>query len=210
MKPASYFKKYSTAKGKDRQLSEALLETITHVKLPFTSKNYYAFCDKHLEEDVHDALFVDEDEKYFREIATDYDTLKYLYYFRLQFPDSTTFCDIGCGIGNVVSYAGRMGYNAFGYEINTLLKPLHKKLKLDIEYADILKSDISRLKEADVIYIYRPINDHQLMDKLFCLVHKHSKKDVTIFYNYPHSRSIPGFQTILLGEYDDIIALVKL
>ena len=128
----------------------------------------------------------------------------------MQFPDSATFCDIGCGIGNVVLYAGKMGFDAFGYEINTLLTPLHKKLKLDIEYADILKSDISRLKEADVIYIYRPINDHSLMDKLFSLVHKHTKKDVVILYHYPHSRSIRGFQTILLGEYDDIIALVKL
>lgn len=210
MKPTSFFKKHSTSKGKDWQLNEALLETITHVKLPFTSKNYYAFCDKYLEEDAHEALFVDEEEKYFREIATEYDTLRYLYYFQMQFPDSTTFCDIGCGIGNVVLYAGKMGFDAFGYEINTLLKLLHKKLKLDIEYADILKSDISRLKETDVIYIYRPINDPRLMNKLFSLVHKHSKKDVTIFYNYPHSRSVRGFQTILLGPYDDIIALVKL
>ncbi len=209
MKPDSYFKKNSTAKGKDRQLSEALLETITHVKLPFTSKNYYAFCDKHIEEDVHDALFVDEDEKYFREIATEYDTLRYLYHFHLQFPDRNKFCDIGCGIGNVVLYAGKMGYDAFGYEINKLLQPLHKKLKLDIEYSDILKSDISLLEEADVIYLYRPIHDARLMVRLLSLVHAHTKKDVVIFYNYPHSRSIRGFQTILLGEYDDIIALVK-
>ena len=210
MKPAVFYKKHATIKGKDWQLNEMLLETIANVKLPFTSKNYYAFCDKYLEEDVNEALFIDEDEKYFREIATEYDTLKYLYHFHTIFPERANFCDIGCGIGNVVLYAGKMGYDSFGYEINTLLKPLHKKLKLDIEYADILQSDISRLSSADVIYLYRPINDERLMNKVFSLIHQHSKRDVVIFYNYPHARTFSGFQTILLGEYDDIIALVKL
>jgi hypothetical protein len=209
MKLVSYLKKHSRQSGKHWQLNEQLLEKIAGIKLPFTSKNYYTFCDKYLKEDVHDALFLDGDEKYFREVATDYDNLKYLYFFRQLWEREPVLCDIGCGVGNVVLYTGKMGFKSYGYEVNAKLKPLHKKLKLDIDHSDILKSDISRLKTADMVYLYRPINDTKLMNKLFALVHAHTKNDVVILYNYPHSRSIKGFKTILLGEYDDMIALVK-
>lgn len=209
MKVVSYLKKHSRKSGKHWQLNEQLLDEIAGIKLPFTSKNYYAFCDRYLEEDAHEALFLDDEDKYFREIATDYDTLKYLYHFRQLVENDPVFCDIGCGIGNVVLFTGKMGCRSYGYEINKGLQPLHRKLKLDVEYANILHSDLSRLKTVDLIYLYRPINDTKLMNKLFSLIHVHTKKDVLLLYNYPHTRSIKGFQTILLGEYDDIIALVK-
>jgi 2-polyprenyl-3-methyl-5-hydroxy-6-metoxy-1,4-benzoquinol methylase len=209
MNPVDYLKKHSQESGKYRQLNERLLNEIAAIKLPFSSKSYYAFCDKYLEDDAHEALFLDEHEKYFREIATDYDTFKYLYHLGQLYKNAAVLCDIGCGIGNVVLYAAKMGFLSYGYEINRELQPIHEKLNLDIQYDNILQSDLKRLKTVDIIYIYRPINDTKLMNKLFSSIHVQAKKDVLILYNYPHVKSIKGFQTILLGEYDDIIALVK-
>lgn len=209
MKPFAFFKKHSKAAGKHWQLSDTLLNEIAGTRLPFTSRNYYSFCDKYLDEDAHEALFLDGEEKYFREIAADYDILKYLYYLRAQYRETPVFCDIGCGIGNMVLYSGKMLFRSFGYEINTKLKPVHQKAKVEVLYGDILETDLSRLKDVDVIYLYRPINDAALMNRLLGLLHRHSKPDVTVLYNYPHTRAIKGYQTVLLGRHDDMIALVK-
>lgn len=209
MDPVSTLIKHSERPGTFLRLNASLLETIRKLRLPFTSKNYYAFCDKYLSDEVHEALFVDGEEKYFREIAADYDTLKYISYLRGLFKKDAVFCDIGCGIGNIVLYAGKLGFNSFGYEINMGLKPIHEKVKVSVEYGDILKMDLTRLSEAHVIYLYRPINDTRLMNKLFALVHRHSRDGVIIFYNYPHARSVKNYRSIFLGEYDDMMLLVK-
>ena len=209
MDPISILKKHSEHAGAHLRLNASLLEEISKIKLPFTSKNYYAFCDKYITDEAHEYLFIDGEEKYFREIATDYETLKYISYLRGLYKKNAVFCDIGCGIGNIVLYAGKSGFDSFGYEINTGLKPIHKKAKIAVEYGDILKMDLSRLNEADVIYLYRPINDDRLMNKLFGLIYKHSRDGAIILYNYPHARSLKNYRSILLGEYEDMVILVK-
>ena len=206
MKAITFIRKHLQSGNK--RLDDGLLQDINAIKLPFTSRNYYAFCDKYLPENVNEDLFLDENEKYFREIATDYDTLKYLYYFQRFYTDPV-FCDIGCGIGNVVHYTGRMGYSSFGYDINTFLKPVHGRIKADVVYADILKDDLARLATVDVLYIYRPINDKHMMNRLFRLIHQNTKRELVVFYNYPHSKSVKGYDTIELGQYDNMVLLLK-
>lgn len=190
-------------------LHETVANEIMAMKLPFTEKAYYTFCEKYVDDDAEEALYMDEANNYFREITTDYDTLKYFSFLR-QFYNSPAFCDIGCGIGNLLYFAGKIGYQSFGYEINKTLHPIHKKLKLDVVYEDITTSDFTRLQTANIIYLYRPINDDVLMDRLFARIYKETAEDVIVLYNYPHTRQIKGFDTITLNPYDDhVIMLIK-
>ena len=209
MTAASFLKKHSRKEAKYLQLNAGILHDINTLKLPFSSKNYYAFCDKHLDDDANEALFLDGDEKYFREIATDYETFRYFAWLRNLHGQEAVFCDIGCGIGNTLHYTSKMGYRSFGYEINKFLQPVHKKIKAEVEYENILEADLARLRTVDVLYLYRPINDTRLMNRLFRLIHQNTRKDVVILYNYPHTCALKGYQAILLGPYEDMVVLVK-
>ena len=209
MNAVSFFRKHAHKKAKYLQLDAGILHDIHTSKLPFTSRNYYAFCDKYLDDDANEALFLDENEKYFREIATDYETFRYFHYVLPLLGPGALFCDIGCGIGNTLVYTQKLGFTAFGYEINRFLSPLHKRLKLDVVFDDIITCNAGRLADADVLYLYRPINDTQLMNRLFTIIHKNCREDVLVFYNYPHSRRLRGFETVELGRHDDMIALLK-
>jgi hypothetical protein len=209
MRPVTFLKKQARQNGKTLQLDPQVLDRIAGLKLPFTSKNYYAFCDKYLDEDANEALFLDGDDTYFREIATDYDSFKYLQFLRQLYDKEPVLADIGCGIGNVVHYAGKLGFKSLGYELNPLLAPIHKKIGAEIVYGDILKTDLTGLKVADVVYLYRPMNDTHLMNKLFARIYEYTGKDVVILYNYPHSKNIKNYTTIYLANYDDLVLLVK-
>jgi hypothetical protein len=209
MKAASFLKKNAKKEAKYLQLNAGILHSINSLKLPFTSKNYYAFCDKYLDDDANEALFLDGGEKYFREIATEYDTFRYFHFLGGLYSSKPVFCDIGCGIGNTLHYASKLGFETFGYEINKFLAPIHKKLKADVTYEDILKADLARLATVDLLYLYRPINDSRLMNRLFSLIHKHTGNDLVICYNYPHAKTLKGFDTIGLGPFEDMIILLK-
>jgi SAM-dependent methyltransferase len=191
------------------RITPELAEAIARQKLPFTERAYYTFCEKYLPENVEEILYHDEEETYFREIATDYDTLKYISFLR-RFYASPELCDIGCGIGNVLHFAQKLGYKAFGYELNKGLQPLHKKLQLDVVQGNILETDMTRLATADIVYMYRPVNNDKLMNKLFRKIYDTTKPNIVMLYNYPHSYKIKGFDTIRLGVYDaDMIVLLK-
>jgi SAM-dependent methyltransferase len=209
MKPAAFLREHARPVGSFLQLSEETLEEVARQKLPFTSRNYYAFCDKYLDEDANEALFLDEDEKIFREIATDYDIFRYFSFLRRFFKTAPVFCDLGCGIGNVLHYTRKLGYSSYGYEINGALRTVHARHKMQVLYEDVLKADLGRFGETDVLYLYRPINDTRLMNKLLALIHRHTAEDVIICYNYPHSRTIKGYTTLALGPYEDMIILLK-
>lgn len=65
------------------------------------------------------------------------------------------------------------------------LQKFHKKLNLNVIYGDLLKIDLSFLKDADIIYLYRPIYDDFLAKKLINKILKNSKKEVIIIYCNP-------------------------
>ena len=95
-------------------------------------------------------------------------------------------CDLGCGLGTVMYFAKKIGYNVIGVEYKKSLKVFHDKLKLDVIYGDFFKIDLSFLKDIDVIYMYRPISDLILAEKLLDLIYTNTKEDVIIVYYDPH------------------------
>jgi len=97
-------------------------------------------------------------------------------------------CDIGCGIGTTVYFAEKMGFDAIGVEKQTILKKFHDKLNIKVIYGDFFNMDFSFLKDMDVIYLFRPIKDEKISDKLLNKIYRNTKKDVIIYYNLSHLR----------------------
>lgn len=98
------------------------------------------------------------------------------------FKKGHNFLDIGCGLGNVVFIADKIGYNSTGIEINKKNSSILSKLDSNIKiiYDDIYKrTDI--LKNMDVIYLYRPM---WKIDKLFKIIIEECKVGTTIIFNY--------------------------
>ncbi|MES2703990.1 MAG: hypothetical protein V4649_15220 [Bacteroidota bacterium] len=198
-----------TARKKQYRLNDNTIDEIAAMKLPFSSKQYYAFTEKYLPKSVDEALYIDDDSTYYREIATDYDDLKLLQFVR-QYIAGSFLCDVGCGIGNVLHFAAMLGYTAFGYDINTGLRRIHKRLTVDVLYGDLLSMGLTRMADANVIYLYRPIGDDKLMNRLLARIHRHTGPETMVIYNYPHTTAIRGYETIVLSKYDaHIILLVK-
>ena len=93
---------------------------------------------------------------------------------------------MGCGIGSFAYFAEKLGYNVTGIEGQVALKKFHKELGINVIYGDFFKIDMSILKNMDVIYLYRPISDFELSNKLMDLIYKNTKKEVVIVYRFAH------------------------
>lgn len=118
-------------------------------------------------------------------------------------------CDIGCGVGNVVYFANKIGYDAVGIEIQENLKSLHEKIGINIIYGDFFEIDLSFLKEMDIIYLYRPIHDYSLNNKLMTLIYENTKEDVIIIYIASHIITDERYLIIPLDKKEDVIYLKK-
>jgi 2-polyprenyl-3-methyl-5-hydroxy-6-metoxy-1,4-benzoquinol methylase len=205
----SLFRKNCHNGGEDQlKLNEDIIEKVINTPLPFTSNEYYNFVDKYLPSGADEDLYVDGSDS-FREIATEYDDLKYLNYIK-TYITNPILCDMGCGIGNILHFCNKMGYKTFGYEFNKSLSKIHKKVGVDVIYGDFFTTDLSKLKTCDVVFLYRPISSGPSMNKLFKLIRSNTKDNVIIVYKYPHQMRIGGFTTISLNEWDDdLIMLFK-
>lgn len=73
------------------------------------------------------------------------------------------FLDIGCGIGNVVETARKIGFDAYGLEYNTKICNVARKF---IGKYHIIKGNMLTFKnyhEYDVLYYYQPMPDGKTM-----------------------------------------------
>ena len=93
------------------------------------------------------------------------------------------FLDIGCGFGNLLKVAEKMGMNADGIELNESLSKYHKDL--NVFYIDALKQEFDYNK-YDVIYLFRPIFDNAKAEELFANIIKTAKIGCVIIYLEPH------------------------
>ena len=84
-----------------------------------------------------------------------------------------------------MQYSSSLYKNPVGVEFQSELKKFHKKLNLDVIYGDLLKIDLSFLKDADIIYLYKPIYDDSLANKLITKILRKAKKEVIIIYCNP-------------------------
>lgn len=163
--------------------------------LPFSEKEYQSLPNKiNPEKFTKDGIFkkahpVFNNGLYFDEVVSDYCDFKLLDWVKNS-PKlknkKLKLCDLGCGLGTVVYFAKKIGYNAIGVEYKKSLKAFHDKLKLDVIYGDFFKIDLSFLKDIDVVYMYRPISDISLAEKLLDLIYTNTKDDIIIVYFDPH------------------------
>lgn len=168
---------------------------IQKIKLPF-SKNQYESFIHNLSPDRYDETgyfldseycngFLYNDEEYCREVTSNYDYLKLVKYL-FEYNNNLKFYDLGCGIGTLLHFTKAIGYkNPVGVELQSELKEFHEKMNLDVIYGDLLKMDLSFLKDADIIYLYKPIYDDSLANNLIDKILKKTKEGVIIIYCNP-------------------------
>lgn len=91
------------------------------------------------------------------------------------------FIDIGSGIGDIVRYVDSLGLNSEGVEIDNTLKKYNTDL--NIHFKSAFNHDYSKY---DIIYLYRPMESKNSMDRLFTKLSSDIKKDTIIIYLFPH------------------------
>jgi len=190
---------------------------INKVKLPFSNKEYESFIHN-LSPQTHDEEgrlidseyyngFLYNSEKYCREVTSNYEYLKLVKYL-FDFNNNYKFYDLGCGIGSLLYFVKKIGYkNPIGVEYQEELKDTHKKLNLDVIYGDLLKIDLSFLKDGDIIYLYKPIYDDSLANKLIDKILKNTKDDVIIIYCDPDEYFFDRENTISPSSMNQYVLL---
>lgn len=105
-----------------------------------------------------------------------------LFKIRKLFKNNTIapkFLDVGCGYGNVVALAKSFGFDAYGIEIRDTYKSIHDKICYGrVFYTDAFK--FNTYKEYNVIYLYCPIKNPDLMQELLIKIAKEVKKGTVI------------------------------
>jgi SAM-dependent methyltransferase len=125
------------------------------------------------------------------------------------------FLDAGCGVGNIMTLASKVGYTVYGIEYNPEIARIAKRLS----GGDVCVGDITtytQYDKYDVIFYYVPIIDKVKMDK-FCDTLAHQMKrgayiiptgykepfyDNEIFKRVPNEKFkcwVPMFQKV--GKY---------
>jgi uncharacterized UPF0146 family protein len=112
-------------------------------------------------------------------------------------------CDLGCGIGNIIYFAKRLGYETMGVEIQPQYNDRYKELGLNVINDDLITMDFSFLSDFDVIYFYRPISNPSLMMYVFNRVYKELKKNALIVFSHTTMLNFEGYKKI----YDDGVDL---
>lgn len=151
----------------------------------FLHENYPEFYDKYgsLHGCEYYNGYLQKNKKYCRNVASSYfniNLLKLIKKYIFKEVPHPKLCDMGCGVGNVMTYTKTFGYDVMGVEMNEELKKYHKDL--NVIYGDFFNINLSFLKNIDVVYLYRPIDDNKLADKLMKLIYDNTKKDVIILF----------------------------
>lgn len=149
-------------------------------KLPF-SESEYKFFNKSIKKFKGNATF--NNGKYHEEVPSPYKTFNTVKFIKDNFFNNSNpkLCDLGCGIGSVLEFSKKIGYDVSGVEYKRDFIEIHDELKLNVKYGDFFKMDLTFLQNIDV-YLYRPISDTALADKLLDIIYKNTKDDIIIVY----------------------------
>jgi SAM-dependent methyltransferase len=197
------------------------LDSVSNIKLPFSEKTYMnmaskIYSDKYTKDGEFINYDVDGDYEYTyeiddysanHEIYSEYNNLKILKYIKDISGSKLKLCDLGCGIGTLLYFSKKIGYDVFGVEYQKELKSIHDSLGIDVVYGDFFKIDMSFLSKFDVIYLYRPIENKNKMKELINLIFNHMKKDAIIVYSYPYDVDDDRFN--ILGSSHDQFIMTK-
>ena len=179
----------------------------SNIKLPFSEDEY-----NRISIGYYDSGNVYNDGKYYSEVPSYYENFKVLKYLKDTIFSNIRpkLCDMGCGSGGVVSFSKKIGYESIGIEYQKQLKKYHDELDINVIYGDFFKMDLSFLKNMNLIYLYRPIKDEKLCDKLLELIYENTKKDVIILYYHPPVDRSKLFEYTSIKDSDDGWILKKI
>ena len=99
------------------------------------------------------------------------DIIRTLIHIRNKFPDeqpTPKFLDIGCGIGNIVQIAYRLGFEAYGLEYSEKIYNVAKELTGQSPMSNVFKGDMLSFKKYhkyDVLYYYQPMSNVDVMSR---------------------------------------------
>jgi len=94
-----------------------------------------------------------------------------------------SFLDIGCGIGNIVLLARKVGFDAYGLEYNEKIYDIAKRF---LGESRIFKGDMTSFRDYDkydVLYYYIPIEDGNVMESFAAKLAKAVKPGAYIIPN---------------------------
>jgi hypothetical protein len=107
--------------------------------------------------------------------------IKNIIYRYIHKYNCSKFIDVGSGLGDIVRYVDSLGLDSEGIEIDNTLKDQNKDL--NIHFKSAFDHDYTKY---DIIYLYRPMESKESMDRLFEKISSDIKKDTIIIYLFPH------------------------
>ena len=98
------------------------------------------------------------------------------------------FLDCGCGIGNIMMLAGKVGFGPYGIEYEKENVELARKLLRNtiISSKQVIHGDIMEYKyynQYDVIYYYEPLQDHKKQRQFADKIAKDAKRGAFVIPN---------------------------
>jgi hypothetical protein len=173
--------------------------------------DYYGLESDDVDSSIGEWTFNPEQSEYesFREVASDYDKLEAIKAVADYLNKKTiNFCDMGCGLGQMVYFCKKMNLNSIGVEYQTRLKPAHDELKIEVIYGDFFNMNLSFLMDQDIVYLYNPIDDIEMTDELLRLIYDNTNPDVIVIFSMLNRNVNIGYwnKSIFKGEDSDNFA----
>lgn len=108
-------------------------------------------------------------------------------------------CDLGCGIGNIVYFSEKIGYESIGIEMQNIYKEHYLKYNINVINDNLLNIDYSFLKNIDVVYIYRPIINRDIMQNIIDKIYDKMKINSFLYFENGENLNFNKFKPILMN-----------
>lgn len=174
--------------------------------MPFSMEDYHNF----FIENFPELYFVDKYNKIFfrghaiidngwNSIPSNYFSMIILKVIKDSIDEKLTLCDMGCGIGNVVFFSEKIGYKSMGIEMQQVYNEHYKKYNINVINDNLLNIDYSFLKDIDVVYIYRPIINKDIMQEVINKIYDNMKINSFLYFENGENLNFSKFEPILMN-----------
>lgn len=170
--------------------------------MPFTMDEYNSFGHANMPKLFTEDGYIKEPERMqkdtlFNSVKSFYGNCMILKTIIDSYGRKLKLCDLGCGIGNILYFPRKLGYDVMGVEMQKRFEPIYNKYNLEVINGDLLNMDISFLKNMDIVYVYRPIRDHVLMNSLLDRVYTNMRSGSILIVNFTSALDLSKFKKIV-------------